>query len=254
MPSWPGLPKKSPSAPAGLIAFEANRPVANAPTVPPTPWTPNASSESSYPSIFFNMTTAIKQTIPTLIPINIAEIGPTNPAAGVIATSPATAPLAAPSIVGFPCRIHSTNVHVIEAAAAAICVTTNALVASPPAERALPALNPNHPNQSRAAPMTTSVILCGGIGSLLYPILFPITRAAANAEIPELICTTVPPAKSRAPMFLIHPPPPHTQWGVFAALSALVESSPRDRRSVNGPPSSPILPGPNESEFPITTH
>src|SRR4030067_819575 len=103
------------------------------------------------------------------------------------------------------------KVHVTKAAAAAICVTTKALVASPPDDRALPALNPNHPNQSRAAPMTTSVMLCGGMGSLLYPILFPITRAAARAEIPELMWTTVPPAKSSAPIFLIHPPTPQTQ-------------------------------------------
>ena len=35
--------------------------------------------------------------------------------------------------------------------------------------------------------------------------------AAARAEMPELMWTTVPPAKSRAPMAPIQPPP-HTQW------------------------------------------
>ena len=44
------------------------------------------------------------------------------------------------------------------------------------------------------------------------PRRFPIMRAAAKAEMPELICTTVPPAKSRAPRFRNHPPTPQTQW------------------------------------------
>ena len=35
---------------------------------------------------------------------------PTNPAAGVIATRPATAPEAAPSIEGLPLIIHSANI------------------------------------------------------------------------------------------------------------------------------------------------
>jgi hypothetical protein len=37
----------------------------------------------------------------------------------VIATSPATAPLAAPSTVGLPRAIHSVNIHDSDAAAAA---------------------------------------------------------------------------------------------------------------------------------------
>ena len=32
------------------------------------------------------------------------------------------------------------------------------------------------------------------------------TRARASAEKPELMCTTVPPAKSRAPIWAIQPP------------------------------------------------
>ena len=36
--------------------------------------------------------------------------------------------------------------------------------------------------------------------------------AHTNAETPELMCTTVPPAKSRAPIPPIQPPTPHTQW------------------------------------------
>src|SRR5574341_843289 len=95
------------------------------------------------------------------MPIQIEEIGPTNPAAGVIATSPATAPLAAPSTVGFPRYAHSTNIQVNAAEAVAVFVTTNALVASAPDATALPALKPNHPNHSNEAPSTVSGRLCG---------------------------------------------------------------------------------------------
>ena len=37
-------------------------------------------------------------------------------------------------------------------------------------------------------------------------------EAPAKAEAPARTCTTVPPAKSRAPRFRSHPPIPHTQW------------------------------------------
>src|SRR5436309_12598416 len=94
-----------------------------------------------------------------------AGIGSTKPDAGVIATRPATAPLAAPSTVGFPLPSHSANIHDSDAAAVAVLVTTNALVASAFAASALPALNPNQPNQSSAAPVRTKGMLCGGIGS-----------------------------------------------------------------------------------------
>ena len=87
-------------------------------------------------------------------------------------------------------------------AAVARCVPTNADVANPPDATALPALKPNHPNQSKAAPRRVIVKLCGGIGSLLRPLLLPTIIAAARAATPELICTTRPPAKSSAtPVF-----------------------------------------------------
>ena len=39
----------------------------------------------------------------------------------------------------------------------------------------------------------------------------PITSTAASAEVPEEMCTTVPPAKSSAPSRCNHPSTPHTQ-------------------------------------------
>lgn len=89
-----------------------------------------------------------------IIPMMIDAIGPTYPDAGVIATKPATAPDAAPTVDALPVWAHEINIHVTAAMPVAICVATNALVAFVPAQAAEPALKPNHPNHSRAAPST----------------------------------------------------------------------------------------------------
>src|SRR6266436_1679655 len=93
-----------------------------------------------------------------------AETGPTYPEAGVMATSPATAPEAAPSTVGLPRVSHSVNIQPSAAAAAPVLVARKALTARPFASSALPALKPNQPNQSSPAPMTVIGRLCGCIG------------------------------------------------------------------------------------------
>src|SRR5262249_43155713 len=111
----------------------------------------------------------------------IAESGLTKPEAGVIATSPATAPEAAPSIVGFPVFHHSATIQPRAANEAAVCVTTKALVARPPALRAEPALNPNQPTHSIDAPMTENGKLCGGVGTLPNPARLPMINTAASA-------------------------------------------------------------------------
>src|ERR687887_2424071 len=92
------------------------------------------------------------------------ESGPTYPEAGVIATSPATAPEAAPSTVGLPRLIHSVNIHPSAAAAAPVLVAVNALAARPFASSALPALKPNQPNHRSEAPVTVIGRLWGCIG------------------------------------------------------------------------------------------
>src|SRR5919202_1869407 len=99
--------------------------------------------------------------IPAPSPISSAPAGATNPDAGVMATSPATAPAAAPSTEGEPLCSQLAVIQVIDAIAVARCVTTNALVASAPEAIALPALKPNHPNQRSEAPSTTIVASCG---------------------------------------------------------------------------------------------
>src|SRR5262245_1431909 len=107
----------------------------------------------------------MEQKTPPPMPIKMADIGPTNPAAGVIATKPATAPLAAPNTVGLPLRIQSIASQDKVAAAVAICVATKAEVANPSAASALPALKPNQPTHRRPAPITLNGRLCGGIAS-----------------------------------------------------------------------------------------
>src|ERR1043165_2891877 len=92
-----------------------------------------------------------------------APIGPTQPQAGVIATRPAIAPDAAPSIVGVPRKIHSPKVHAQTAAAVARHVFKNTCDANAFASRFEPTLKPNQPTHSSAAPTITSGKLCGGI-------------------------------------------------------------------------------------------
>src|SRR5215831_10760690 len=177
--------RTDPSAP--LISLLANTPVNSAPIVPPTPCTPNASRESSYPKALFSDVAAKKQRTPAATPITTAGVGPTNPEAGVIATRPATAPDAMPSTLGLPLTIHSANIQPSAAAAVAICVTAIAMPARPSAATAEPALNPNQPTHRSDAPTSVSTRLCGGIASLPYPTRLPSTRQAARPAIPALM-------------------------------------------------------------------
>ena len=134
-----------------------------------------------------------------------------NAQAGVIATSPATAPEATPRVVGLPSRYRSTRIQPPAAAAVAIWVFMNARAAVPSAASSEPALKPNQPNHSRPAPSSTSGRLCGRIWSLGQPRRLPRTIASASPAEPALTWTTVPPAKSSIPR-LLSQPPPHTQW------------------------------------------
>src|SRR5579862_8006184 len=133
--------------------------------------------------------------MPPVSPMQNATGTETNPDAGVIVARPATIPEATPSTLGLPLLSHSAVIHPRAAAAAEKWVAANALLASAPALTALPALNPNQPNQSKPAPIRLSTTLCGGIGSFGNPARLPRTKAHTNAETPELTCTTVPPAK-----------------------------------------------------------
>src|SRR5688572_20672449 len=149
---------------AELTSLVAKRPVRRAPIVPPTPCTPKASSESSYPSLALRTATAKKQTAPPIRPMSSAEGTVTKPAAGVTTTRPATRPDTAPRALGLPRCHHSMPVQLSMAAAEAKWVDAKALVARLPALSALPALKPNQPTQSRPAPIIEYTTLCGGMG------------------------------------------------------------------------------------------
>ena len=95
------------------------------------------------------------------MPITSAAVGPTKPEAGVMATSPATAPDTMPSTLGLPLPIHSANIQAKAAAAVAIWVTAMAMPALALAPTAEPALKPNQPTHSSEAPIMLSTRLCG---------------------------------------------------------------------------------------------
>src|SRR4051794_29384182 len=135
------------------------------------------------------------------MPISRAPAGVTKPHAGVITTNPATAPEQNPSTLGLPFRSHSAIGHTKEATAVARVVVVKALAATPSAATALPALNPYHPTHSIPVPTMHRTRLCGGIGSLPNPRRFPRIKQRINADHPDDICTTVPPAKSMALIF-----------------------------------------------------
>src|SRR5210317_848896 len=114
--------------------------------------------------------------MPATNPIASEADKSTNPAAGVMATSPATTPEAIPSTVGFLLTHHSTNIQPRAPIAAEVLVTKNAEAATPSAASSLPALKPNHPNHNRAAPSAVREMLDGNMASLPYPIRFPRIR------------------------------------------------------------------------------
>src|SRR5271157_2636651 len=183
-----GFPKSAPFGPAGLISVEAKIPVASTPHILPAPWHAKTSSASSKRlRLALQFATKLDVT-PTTSPMKMAGVTPTYPAAGVIATSPQTAPTAIPTAEGFPFRDQSTSIQLTAAAAAAILVLTIACTAMAFAESELPPLNPNQPNHSMAAPRMTYGMLLGRTSfELSIPFLFPITMAAARAETPAVM-------------------------------------------------------------------
>src|SRR5579884_3641801 len=116
-----------------------------------------------------------------------------KPDAGVTPASPATAPLMTAVVDGFPDLFHDSAIHTIAEVAEAICVTRSVFAASAPEARALPALKPNQPIQSKVAPMTARGMLCGTIISCPKFFLLPSTRAAASEPMPALVWMTMPP-------------------------------------------------------------
>src|SRR5690606_5326676 len=155
--TWLPMEKSSPPVPPRPGA--ANTPTRMAPMMPPMPWMPNTSSESSAPSIFFKPLTPHRQTKPATRPMMMPPMGPTDPQAGVMATRPATAPEAAPSMEALPLLRASPMLQASTAAAVANKVLMNGRPTPVLASRLEPALNPNQPTHSSEAPTMVSVRL-----------------------------------------------------------------------------------------------
>src|SRR4029079_7547547 len=117
----------------------------------------------------FTVETKKKQIGETTRPRTIEVIGAAKPEAGVIATRPATAPEAAPSIDGFLWTTCSITAQLTAAAPVASMVLRKATAATPVASRFEPALKPNQPTHSSEAPIMVMVSECGGVASLPKP-------------------------------------------------------------------------------------
>ena len=134
--------------------------------------------------------------IPAAMPPKKAPFGPMKPAIGVIVAKPAIEAVHVPKTDALPNSLMSHNVHVTAAVAAAICVAMHANAPLAPADNAEPPLNPNQPTHNIAVPKNVSTKFPTVISiSFLLPTLI----AATNAPIPAVMCTTMPPAKSKTP-------------------------------------------------------
>src|SRR6185369_244588 len=122
------------------------------------------------------------------MPIMTAPVEFTKPQAGVITTSPATAPEQNPRTLGLPRDIHSAIGQTKEATAVASVVVVKALAAIPSAATALPALKPYQPTQSMPVPTMQRTMLCGGIGSLPKPMRGPRMIQRMSADQPDDMC------------------------------------------------------------------
>src|SRR5204863_9452337 len=125
--------------------------------------------------------------MPAAIPMSTAPVGATYPQAGVITTSPATAPEQNPSTLGLPRSAYSSMAQINDATAVASVVLMNAFAAIPSGARALPALNPYQPTQSKPVPTMQSTMPCGAMISFLNPSRSPRRMHKTSADEPEVM-------------------------------------------------------------------
>ena len=155
------------------------------------------------------------------MPMMTAPVGSTYPHAGVITTSPPTAPEQNPSTLGLPRNRYSSMAQVNEATAVASVVAINAFAAMPSGASALPALKPYQPTQSNPVPTMHSTMLCGAMTSFLNPIRCPKRMHSTSADQPDDMCTTVPPAKSMAVIFALGFQTPFIQPSIPQTMCAI---------------------------------
>src|SRR5258708_36781471 len=111
-------------------------------------WRAKVWSEWSEPGHALSFGTGKKQSTPAIAQVTKAPTGPTYPAAGVIATRPATIPEQIPRRLGLPLTSHSVSAHATPAVAVPNNVLKNAIPAPPVASKAGPPLKPNQPTHS----------------------------------------------------------------------------------------------------------
>src|ERR1043166_4660022 len=114
-----------------------------------------------------------------------APVASTKPQAGVITTSPATAPEQNPSTLALPRNTYSSIAHVNDATAVASVVVMKAFAAIPSAPSALPALNPYQPTHNIPAPTMQSTMLCGARISFRKPSRGPSNAQRTSADQPD---------------------------------------------------------------------
>src|SRR5213592_3075570 len=182
---------------------------------PLTPWTEIAPTGPSMKN------TATQTNTPAIPPISTADGAVTKAHGAVMATNPASVPLAIIDGSGLPYLSHMYSIDVIPPAAPASIV----FVAMTPMRRSEPAsvdpaLNPNHPKARMNVPIIAIGMLWPGMAltlpsALYFPRRAPSSAAVTNAITPPVMCTTEDPAKSTcpcpSPRFLpsiaSHPPP-----------------------------------------------
>jgi len=139
------------------------------PQNPHAPWTENASSGSSMPSI---LTIRIEpaKTKPPTTPMSIDQNGLDASQPAVILTRPANTPLLSEDTHSTWSRtiVKMNTVSPPQAAAIVVFMHTSwiTIVLSPVAPRADPPLNPYQPNHKMKVPKTTRPTLCGLNSSL----------------------------------------------------------------------------------------
>src|SRR5207237_10319418 len=110
----------------------------------------------------------------------------TYPAAGVIVSRPATAPVSKPRNFGLLVVIQSMQSHAMAAKLAARSVLRNATAVTESTRNSLPALKPYQPNQRRPVPSATNGIEWGPASATF---LLPTYNTDANAAIPAMLWT-----------------------------------------------------------------
>src|SRR5579862_4296024 len=180
-------------------------PTQTPPSQPQKPCTDMAPQGSSILATRSLKRTPPQTTRPASNPIITAEVGETNAQGAVMATNPASIPLQAMVISGFPKRKYQTNMATAEPVTADrlvfIAITEIRRSVAPRVE---PGLKPIHPNKRIKVPVTTNTRLWAGKTLTLpsgpyLPRRGPRMIAKAMAAKPPTACTTVEPAKSTYP-------------------------------------------------------